>query len=85
VDQAELLQVSCGQAGLVSLVADQDDDEVPAGDDGMPPPGGGVAAPFQAVARDHESTGYQAVAALVVTADVDQERTAGLRVECLGR
>ena len=73
VDQAELLQGRCGEAGLVSLVADQDDAEVPAGDDGVPSLGGGVAAPFQAVAGDHQGAGNQAVAPLVVTADVDQE------------
>src|SRR5690348_1470749 len=73
VDQAELLQGRCGEAGLVSLVADQDDAEVPAGDDGVTPLGGGVAAPFQAVAGDRQGAGNQAVALLVVTADVDQE------------
>ena len=85
VDQAELLQAGCGQAGLVSLVADQDDAEVPAGEGGMSPLGGGVAAPFQDVAGDHQGAGDQAVAPLVVTADVDQERTTGLGAQRLGR
>ena len=82
MDQAELLQGRCGQAGLVSRVADHDDAEVPAGDDGVPPLGGGVAAPFQAVAGDHQGAGNQAVAPLAVAADVDQECTAGLRAQC---
>src|SRR5262249_9428239 len=86
VDEAKLLQGRCGQAGLVSLVADEDDAQVPAGDGGVPPLGRGVAAPFQGVAGHYDGAGDQAVLApLVVVADVDEQSAAGLGVECLGR
>jgi hypothetical protein len=45
----------------------------------------GVAAPFQAVAGQHDGAGDQAVfAALVVAADVDQQSATGLGTEGLG-
>jgi hypothetical protein len=85
VDEAKLLQVRRGQGRLVSLVADEDDPQVPAGDSGVPPLGCGVAEPFQGVAGQHDGAGDQAVCApLVVFADIDEQSAAGLGVECLG-
>src|SRR5215472_18517904 len=86
MDEAKLLQGRCGQGGLVALVADEDDAQVPAGDGGMPPLARGIAAPFQRVAGHHDGAGYEAVfAPLVVAADVDEQSAAGLGVERLGR
>jgi len=84
VDQAELLQGRRRQAGLASLVADEDDVQVPADDGGMPPLRRWVTAPFQSVAGYHDGAGDQALAPLVVAGDIHQGSTAGLRVECLG-
>jgi hypothetical protein len=85
VAEAQLLQVRCRQAGLISLLTDEDDAQVPAGDGGVPPLGRGVATPFQAVAGQHDGAGDQAVfAALVVAADVDQQSATGLGAEGLG-
>lgn len=82
--EAKLLQGRCCQAGLVSLVADEDDAQVRAGDGGVPPLRGGAAAPFQAVAGQHDGAGDQAVLApLVVFANVDEQGSAGLSVERL--
>jgi hypothetical protein len=52
----------------------------------VPPLARGVAAPFRAVAGQHDGAGDQAVfAPLVVAADVDEQSAVGLGVECLGR
>jgi hypothetical protein len=84
--EAKLLEGRCGQGGLVSLVADEDDVQVPAGDGGMPPRGRGVAAPFQRVAGQHDGAGDEAACApLIVAADVDEQRATGLGAERLGR
>jgi hypothetical protein len=50
----------------------------------VPPLRRGVAAPFQGVAGHHDGPGNQAVAPLVVAADIDQQSAAGLRVQGLG-
>jgi hypothetical protein len=45
---------------------------IAAGQGGVPPPAGGVAAPFQRVAGQHEGAGDEPTGApLVVAADVD--------------
>jgi hypothetical protein len=52
---------------------------------GVPPLGRGVAAPFQAVAGQHDGARDQAVfAPLVVAADIDEQGAAGLGAGCLG-
>jgi hypothetical protein len=70
---AKLLQGRCGQGGLVSLVADENDAQVPAGDGGMPPLRRGIAAPFQRVAGQHDGAGDEAVFAPLVVAALQSQ------------
>ena len=60
VDEAELLQGRCGQARLVSLVADQDYVQVPVSDGGVPPLRCGVAAPFRELRGTTMALGWKA-------------------------
>ena len=68
------MQIGGSEAGLVSLLADDDQMQAAVGDTRVARDAGGVGAPFENVAWDADGARNAAVVAyLVVAADVEQE------------
>jgi hypothetical protein len=71
---------------LEALIADQDDALVPRADRSVPPRGGWITSPLQSIARQHDGARDQPVgAALIITANVDEQRALRLFLKGFGR
>ena len=67
-------------------MADHHYDLVPPANGSVPPRRGRIASPLQDIARHHDRAGDEPVgAALIVPANVDEQRAHGLGFEGLGR